>query len=172
MRVPTDHLGGDGIDHVAEAEASLFFSHAGVIDDLQQEIAELALEPVKIVPRDRVGDLVGFLDGVWRDGREALLAILRATRLGIAKPRHHAQKIADGVGTGTVLSHGASQPTRGPTLAVRAAFPQQQQWDSRRTPTAPHTLDSHNVYYGKLLLWSNRATEQQRREASRPQRFS
>src|SRR5262245_65276468 len=25
MRVPTDHLSGDGIDHVAEAEASLFF---------------------------------------------------------------------------------------------------------------------------------------------------
>ena len=44
-----------------------------VIDDLQQEIAELVLERVEIAPRDRVGDLVGLLDRVGRDGREVLL---------------------------------------------------------------------------------------------------
>ena len=78
--MPPDHLGGDGIDHVGEGEASVFLGHARVIDDLQQEIAELILQRVEIVPRDGIGDLVGFLDSVWRDGREALLAIPRTVR--------------------------------------------------------------------------------------------
>jgi hypothetical protein len=67
--MPPDHLGGYGIDDVGEGEASVFLGHAGVIDDLQQEIAELVLQRVKIAASDGIGDLVGFLDSVWRDGR-------------------------------------------------------------------------------------------------------
>ena len=123
MGMPPDHLRGDGINHVAEAEASVFLSHAGVIDDLQQEIAELVLEPVEIVPCDRVGDLVSFLDGVWRDRREALLAIPRATRVRVAQPRHHPQKIADGIGTGGFLSHETELMERRRARRALARFP-------------------------------------------------
>jgi hypothetical protein len=123
MGMPPDHLGGDGIDHVTEAEASVFLSHAGVIDDLQQEIAELVLEPVEIVPCDGVGDLVSFLDRVWRDRREALLAIPRATHVGVAQPRHHPQKIADRVGTRRALSHETELMKRRRARRTHARFP-------------------------------------------------
>ena len=94
MRMPPDHLRGDGIDDVGEGEASVLLGHARVIDDLQEEIAELVLQPVEIVPRDRVGDLVGLLDRVWRDAREVLLAVPRTAALRIAQPRHDPQEIA------------------------------------------------------------------------------
>ncbi len=123
MGMPPDHLRGDGIDHVGEGEASVFLGHAGVIDDLQQEIAELILQRVEIVPRDGIGDLVGFLDGVWRDGREALLAIPRTSTLGIAQARHDAQEIADRVGTGRALSHETGMMKRRRASRARARFP-------------------------------------------------
>ena len=62
MRMPADELFGDRLDHVAEIERALFLGHAGVEDDLEQEIAQFFLEIGEIVARDGVGDLVGFLD--------------------------------------------------------------------------------------------------------------
>jgi len=38
-----------------------------MIDDLQQEIAELVLERVEIAASDRVDHFIRFLDRVWRD---------------------------------------------------------------------------------------------------------
>ena len=67
MRMPANEFRGDGLDHVAEVEGALFLRHAGVKDDLQQQIAELVLKVVEIVARDRVGDLVGFLERIRRD---------------------------------------------------------------------------------------------------------
>ena len=65
-------LFGDRLDHVAEIEGALLLGHAGVEDDLQQQVAEFLLEIGKIVARDRVGDLIGFFERVGRDGREVL----------------------------------------------------------------------------------------------------
>ena len=53
-----------------KANAPASSRHARVIDDLQQEIAELVLEVGEIAALDGVGDLVGFLDRVGRDGLE------------------------------------------------------------------------------------------------------
>ena len=39
-----------------------------MIDDLEQEVAELVLEIAHVVPLDGVGDLVGLLDRVGSDG--------------------------------------------------------------------------------------------------------
>ena len=39
MRMAADHLARDRLDHVAEGKGVLLFGHAGVIDDLQQEVA-------------------------------------------------------------------------------------------------------------------------------------
>ena len=70
MRMPPDHLGGDGFDHIAECERILFLRHAGMKHHLQQEIAEFVAEIVEIAARDGVGDFIGFLDGVGGDGRK------------------------------------------------------------------------------------------------------
>ena len=51
-----------------------FLSHLRVEHDLELEIAELVGERVHVVARDGVGDLIGFLDGVGRDGGETLHA--------------------------------------------------------------------------------------------------
>jgi hypothetical protein len=48
MWVPSDHLGGDGLDHVAERERRLFLRHAGMKHHLQQEIAEFVAEIDKV----------------------------------------------------------------------------------------------------------------------------
>ena len=79
---------GDRLDHVAERERVLLLGHAGVIDHLQQEIAEFVPEIVEIAARDGVGDLIGFLDGVGRDGREILFEVPRTAADGRAQRRH------------------------------------------------------------------------------------
>ena len=56
--------------------------------DLELQVAELVGERVHVVARDRFGDLIGFLDRVGRDGREALLAIPFAAAHRIAQPAH------------------------------------------------------------------------------------
>jgi hypothetical protein len=48
--------------------------------DLEQQIPELVAQVVEIAARNRVGDLVGLLDGVGSDGLEALLQVPRAPR--------------------------------------------------------------------------------------------
>ena len=88
MRMPPDHLARDRLDHVAEGEGVLLLGHAGVIDHLQQEIAEFVLEIVEIAARDGIGDLIGFLDGVGRDGRKILFEIPRTAGDGRAQRRH------------------------------------------------------------------------------------
>ena len=44
VRMAADHLGGDGVDDVGEGEGLPLLGHAGVIDDLQQEVAQLVLQ--------------------------------------------------------------------------------------------------------------------------------
>ena len=76
-----------------------------MIDDLQQEIAELVLERVEIAASDRVDHFIRFLDRVWRDCRARLVTISRAAGIGIPQPRH-AQQILDAIGSGSVVTHG------------------------------------------------------------------
>ena len=71
-------------DDVGEGERAALLGHARVIDDLQQQIAELVLQVGEVAARDRVGDLVGLLDGVGRDRREGLLEVPGAAAAGRA----------------------------------------------------------------------------------------
>jgi len=68
-----DHLSRDRLDDVAKCKGVLLFRHPGVKHDLQQEVAELIAQIVEVATRDRVGDFIGFLDGVGRDRRKILL---------------------------------------------------------------------------------------------------
>ena len=88
VRMAALELVADAADHVLEREMAGFVGHLRVEHDLELEIAELVGERVHVVARDRVGDLIGFLDRVGRDGREGLLAIPFAAVLGIAQPAH------------------------------------------------------------------------------------
>ena len=76
-----------------------------MIDDLEEQVAELILEPVEILARDRIGDFVGFLDRVRRDGREALLHVPRTAAFWVAQARHHSQQILERVLFAQSVSH-------------------------------------------------------------------
>ncbi len=77
-----------------------------MIDDLEEQVAELVLQPVNVVARDRVGDLVSLFDGVGRDRFEALLHVPRTARIGIAQARHDVQEIGEIMFAGRIVSHG------------------------------------------------------------------
>ncbi len=68
MRMSSNHFARDRLDHVAERKCILLLGHAGMKHHLQQEIAELVTQIVEITARDGVGDFMGFLDRVGRDG--------------------------------------------------------------------------------------------------------
>ena len=74
MRMPGDHFGGDRLHDVAEIEQPAFLGHAGVEDDLEQQVAQLVLQVGPVLVLDGAGDFIGFLDRVRRDGGEGLLA--------------------------------------------------------------------------------------------------
>ena len=52
-----------------------FLRHAGVKNDLKQQVAKFITQCRQIFPLDRIRDFVGFLDRVRRDRREGLLLI-------------------------------------------------------------------------------------------------
>ena len=57
-------------------------------NDLQLQIAEFVGERVHVLARDGVGDLIGFLDRIGRDGLERLDAVPFAAGRWIAQPPH------------------------------------------------------------------------------------
>jgi hypothetical protein len=88
MGMAADQLPRDRFDHVAENKGVLLFRHAGVIDDLQKEVAELFAQIVEVAARDGIGHLIRFLDGVGRNRRKVLLEVPWATGHGRAQRRH------------------------------------------------------------------------------------
>ena len=95
VRVAPNHLAGNRVDDVLEAELTGFASHLRVEHDLEEQIAELVHEVGEILPLDRVRDLVGLLDRVRGDGAKRLHAIPRAAALGIAQAGHDADQVFD-----------------------------------------------------------------------------
>lgn len=98
MGMAPDHLGGDGLDHGAEIEGAALFAEAGVEHDLQQQVAQLVAEIVEIAARDGVRHLIGFLDGVGRNGGEVLREVPGAAGLRRAQCRHDLQQLPDVAG--------------------------------------------------------------------------
>ena len=137
--MPADELLGERLDDVAEIEGAFLFGHACVKDDLEQEVAELVLEVVAVAARDRVGDLIGFLDGVGRDGREGLLQVPGAAHARRAQPRHDLDQPAD-VARGL---HAALLAEANPPVAEARSFVREfWGWGSRWTVL---TVASHKA---------------------------
>jgi hypothetical protein len=72
----------------------LFLGHPGVIDDLQQQIAQLVVQPGHVALFDGVGHLAGLLDGVGGNRAEILNAVPR-TAIRRAKADHDFQQPLD-----------------------------------------------------------------------------
>jgi hypothetical protein len=96
VRVAALHLvrncGGD----VVEGEGAGFLGHAGVKDDLEQQVAEFVLEVGHVAAVARIGDLISFLDRKRRDAGEGLGSIPFAAGDRIAQPRHDRAETLDG----------------------------------------------------------------------------
>lgn len=103
VRVTADHLAGDRLDHIAERERVLLLSHPGVIDHLQQQVAEFLAQIVEIAARDRIRNLIGLLDRVGRDGLEILHEVPRAAGHRRAQRSHDLDQAGNVAGRG----HGA-----------------------------------------------------------------
>jgi hypothetical protein len=82
VRVAAHHLVVDRLGDRGEVERALFLGHARVEHHLQQQVAEFLLQVGEVAALDRVGDLVGLLDGVGGDGGEGLLQVPRAAAVG------------------------------------------------------------------------------------------
>ena len=104
MRMAADHLPCDRFDHVAEGKGVLLFRHAGVIDDLQQEIAQFLAKVVEIAARDRVRYLIGLLDRVGRNGRKVLFEVPRTACYRRAQRRHDLDEAGNIAGRGHRVS--------------------------------------------------------------------
>src|SRR4051794_20863415 len=88
MRMATLELVADAIDHVVECESAGFVRHCCVEDDLELQVTELVSQRIHVIARDRVRNLIGFLDRVGGDGRESLFAIPFTTVHRIAEAAH------------------------------------------------------------------------------------
>src|SRR5262249_46397317 len=83
MRMATDHLVRNGARYCRETEMTGLLRHVSVIDNLEQQIAQLVSQPPWVAQDNRIGNLIGFLDCVGRDGFEALLLIPGTAFVGI-----------------------------------------------------------------------------------------
>jgi Domain of unknown function (DUF1844) len=76
---------------------------------LEEKVSELFPERPVIVPVDRLEYLVGFLEHVWLEGVDRLLAIPRAA-VGRAQPRDNLDEAKEGVGGGNLGHNDADYP--------------------------------------------------------------
>jgi len=109
MGMAADHLLADGSRHVFDVESADFLGHAGMKHDLQQEVAQFLPQGNKVGLLDGIGHLIGFFDGVGRDGGEGLLDVPGAAPLRIAQAGHDRDEALKGpAGIGKDIGLGRS----------------------------------------------------------------
>lgn len=91
MRMTPHQFSDDALDHVVKGERTALLGEAGVKDYLQEQITEFVSKISQIPPIDRIGYLVGLLDGVRGNAGEVLLTIPGAATDRITKPGHDFQ---------------------------------------------------------------------------------
>ena len=93
VRMPVGHFAVDGRNHVVEREQTLLLRQLGMEHHLEQEIAEFVAQVIRLTALDGIGDLIGFFDGVRRQGAEVLLQIPGTAAFGIAQGPHDYQQL-------------------------------------------------------------------------------
>ena len=138
-----NHLLGDAARDRVEVEAAVLARHLRVEDDLEQQVAEFVAERRPVVLTDRLGHLVGFLDGVRRNRLEALFEVPRAAAGRIAQPRHHVEQLIDAGGQRAGVSSSSRWLGGGASLIVQVPSSQlREEGDGcaqgRGEPQTPH----------------------------------
>src|SRR6185312_6523773 len=88
VRVAADELFADVVGDRGEVEPTLLLGHAGMKHHLEEQIAELLAQLVRLATLDGIGDFVRLFDGVGRNGAKRLLAIPGTAALRVAQPCH------------------------------------------------------------------------------------
>src|SRR5262249_13620328 len=95
VRMAPYQLFGQALDDVGKVEGPLLLRHAGMEDDLQQEIAQFIAQVIEIASRNGIGDLVSLLDGIGGDRLEGLLQVQRTAAAARARRRHDFEQPGD-----------------------------------------------------------------------------
>ena len=90
-----DQLRGDRLDDVAEREGLPLLGELGMEYHLQQKVSEFIPQFVEVAARDGISDLVGLLDSIGCDRREALREVPRAASVRISQSRHDGDQVGD-----------------------------------------------------------------------------
>jgi hypothetical protein len=75
VRVPRDQLVVNRAGHARQIALALFLEQQREEEGLEEKVAELVLELAGVAADRRIGDLIGFLDGVRNDRPNRLLAV-------------------------------------------------------------------------------------------------
>ena len=87
-----DHLVGDVFGDRGKIKVAVLRAHLGVVDHLEEEIAQFPFEVVHVSLFDGIGDFIGFFNGVGHDRGIGLFNIPRATCFGITQAGHDFKK--------------------------------------------------------------------------------
>ncbi|MNI49767.1 hypothetical protein D3C73_1043940 [compost metagenome] len=88
-----DELARDAVDDAGKLKAPFFPCQLAVINHLEQQITQLALQVIEVASLDGVGHLVGFLKGVRDDGGIGLLDVPGTAELRVAQTAHQVQQV-------------------------------------------------------------------------------
>ena len=88
MRMTGHHFIADRIGDTVEGEKPFLLSDCGMINGLQQKIAQFSLQIGHIAARNGIGHLIGFFDRIGGNGAETLLNVPRAARVRITQAAH------------------------------------------------------------------------------------
>ena len=125
MGVPSDQLGRDVAQGIADVEAPVVGLELGQEDALEKQIADFASECIVIRAVDRVEHFVGFFEDEWSQRVNRLLAIPWAAT-GTAESAHDIDE--------------ALELTAGRVAARRWRFPSLQGRLLRSRALAPHSF--------------------------------
>lgn len=92
MRMSRNHFIANPIGDGCKCEMAQFFANCGLINGLQQQVAQFALQIRNIPSINGIGHLVGLLNRVGRDGFKGLFNVPGATGFGVSQAAHNVQQ--------------------------------------------------------------------------------
>lgn len=119
VRVAANQFAGDAINHTVEFETPFFPGQLAVIHHLKQQIAQLALQMIKVTALDGISYFIGFFKGMRDDTGVSLFDIPRTAKLRIAQPGHEVEQVLE-VMHGVPFGH--SGKLQASKRQVKAAF--------------------------------------------------
>ena len=114
MGMAPDELFAQRLHYIGKVERALLLGHTGMKNDLQKKVAKLLAQIYEIAARDGVGDLVGLLNCIGRDGREILVEVPRTPRPWSTEGCHDLKKVGNVAGRAhrTAESGSGASPRR------------------------------------------------------------